>query len=126
MGCNPTALRSPFKALLRDTHPENSSRAGKPRSKNMKRFIAIPARILGFALLTAAALQSGANAGSLDERFKASVNTAIQNVEETKDPAVKREMLGKFLTRMDQGLGMAKTGASESDARALGALQLKL
>ncbi len=67
-----------------------------------------------------------ANAGSVDERFKVALNTAIHKVTETQDPVAKRQLLGDFLTRMNQGLGMVKEAASEKDGLALNAWQLKI
>ena len=92
----------------------------------MNRFISISARLLlmGFAML--AVLGAKANAGSVDEGFKISLNAAIQKVTETQDPVAKREMLADFLTRMNQGLGMAKDAVSEKDGQALNVLQLKI
>lgn len=92
----------------------------------MKRFISISARLLLMILAVAAVLAAKANSNSLDERINASLNAVILNVRETEDPIAKRQLLGNFLTRMDQGIGTAKSTVSEKDGRALDALRLKL
>ncbi len=92
----------------------------------MNRFISIPAMTLLAAFAIAAPQRAAASSGALEARVKTSLNTVIQNVKETRDPVAKREMLGNFLARMDQGIETAKKGVSEKDGQALGALQLKL
>ena len=92
----------------------------------MNRFISISVRMSLIAFGMIAVLMAKANSSSLDERFKVSLNTVIQNVRETEDPVAKREMLGDFLARMDRGIGMAKVAVSEKDGQALSVLQLKL
>ena len=92
----------------------------------MNRFISISARLLLMGIAMLAVLGAKANAGSVDERFKVSLNAAIHKVTETRNPVAKREMLADFLTRMNQGLGMAQDAASEKDGQALNVLQLKI
>lgn len=92
----------------------------------MNRFISMSARLLLMVLAMVAVFAVRSNASSVDERFKAVINTEIQKVMETQDPVLKRKMLGDFLTRMDQGIGMAKVSVSEKDAQALNALQMKM
>ena len=92
----------------------------------MNRLISISTRISLLIFALVAVFVAKANSGSLDERFKATVNTAIHNVQQTEDPVAKRKMLGDFLTRMNQGLGMAKDAVSEKDRQALNVLQLKI
>jgi hypothetical protein len=92
----------------------------------MNRFNLNSARMSLMIFAVIAAARMGAHSSSLDERFKASVNTAIHNVKETEDPVAKRKMLGEFLTRMDQGIGMAKVAASMTNGQALADLQLKM
>ncbi len=92
----------------------------------MNRYISISARFLLMMLAMVAVFAAKANSSSLDERFKAAINTEIQKVMETQDPVLKRKMLGDFLIHMDQGIGTAKTGVSEQDQPALNALQAKI
>jgi len=92
----------------------------------MNRFISISTRLLLMVLAMVTVFAVKSNAGSVDERFKAVINTEIQKVTQTQDPVLKRKMLGDFLTRMDQGIGMAKASVSEKDAPALNALQTKM
>ena len=92
----------------------------------MSRFFSISASMLMMVFVVVVTQRAAAGSGVLEERFKVSLNTAIQNVRETEDPIAKRKMLGDFLIRMDQGLGVAKAAVSEKDGRALDVLQLKL
>jgi len=56
----------------------------------MNRFISISVRMSLIAFGMIAFLMAKANSSSLDERFKVSLNTVIQNVRETEDPVAKR------------------------------------
>ena len=71
-------------------------------------------------------LHTTARSSSLDEHFKSAINTTIQHVKETPNAADKREMLGKFLVKMDKGLGMAQSLLPNSEGKTLSALQLKI
>lgn len=92
----------------------------------MNRFISISMRMSFIAFALIAILMTKANSSSLDERFKVSLNAAIHKVTEMQDPVAKRKMLGDFLIRMNQGIGMAKDAVPEKDGQALDALQLKI
>ncbi len=62
----------------------------------------------------------------LQERFKASVNTMVQQVQTAQDPVAKREILGNFLTRMDQRLGMVRGLIPEQDRAGLDVIRTKV
>lgn len=92
----------------------------------MNRFISISVRMSLMVFAGIAMFSAKANASSLDERFKVALNTAIHDIKEIQDPIVKRKMLEDFLTRMNQGIGMAKNAVSKKDGQALDVLQLKI
>jgi hypothetical protein len=57
------------------------------------------------------------------ERFQVSVNTMVQNVHATQDPAVKREIIGNFLNRMDEAMGTTRAFLSQKDKPSFDAMR---
>ena len=80
--------------------------------------------VAAFAIL--APLRVHADAGFVRERLNASINQILENVRETEDPSLKRQMLENFLNRMDRGIGMAEQIGSKEEVRSLEALRIKV
>jgi len=69
--------------------------------------------MLAFAFLAASAPLSASSGSVLvEERYKAALNRIVQEVRATPDPVGKREILGKYLDKMQSGLRQA--GGMES------------
>ncbi len=100
----------------------------RPESEggNMNTLISISTRVLWVMIAAVAMLRTNTQAGSPDERFKASINTMVLQVKETQNPDAKRKILGDFLIRMDRGLGMAENILPKKEGPALEAFRLKM
>ncbi len=92
----------------------------------MNKLTLTSAKILVAAFAILAPLRVHADAGFVRERLNASINQIIQNVRETEDPALKRQMLENFLNRMDRGIGMAEQIGSKEEVRSLEAMRIKV
>ncbi len=86
--------------------------------------LVIPVFILVFALVSTA--RSEPTSVILQERFKASVNHMVEQVQESSNPDTKREIIGKFLTRTDQRLGMAAGMIPAGEQPAVNAVRAKI
>jgi len=80
-----------------------------------------PVFLLVFAL--SGPIHAGALTSNLMERFQVSVNTMVQNVHATQDPAVKREIIGNYLNRMDAAMGKTRGLLSAKDKPAFDAMR---
>ena len=81
--------------------------------KNLS-LLSAPVAILAFAaMLTASPATAASPQVILEQRLKTSFNTMVQDVHHTEDPSAKREIISRFLTRLDKGLALVQTMSSD-------------
>lgn len=69
----------------------------------MLKFSSLTAQIMLVTLVAVSGASAQSNAGILEQRLKSELNTTVQEVREAQTPSEKREILGRFIDKVERG-----------------------